>query len=142
MKILVVDDEPVSRRMLERIMQTFGDCSSVASGGEAIAAFEAAWASWAPFDLITLDVSMPEMDGTETLSQIRQRENAKHVPNDKRVKVVMVTARSDKPTVLTAIQAGCNDYITKPLQRETIAKKLARLWVPWGQPLVRTAMSR
>jgi two-component system chemotaxis response regulator CheY len=128
MKTLVVDDEVVSREILARIMQTFGEAVAAKNGKEALALFELAWENWSPFDVITLDVSMPDMMGTEVLAQIRHREQAKNVPEDKRVKVVMVTARADKHTVLAAIQAGCNEYITKPFQRDVIARKLLSLW--------------
>jgi len=138
-KTLVVDDEAVSRKMLERIMRSFGDCMAVNSGAEAIVAFEAAWHNWAPFDLVTLDVSMPDMLGIDVLKRIRHLEDTKQVPPEKRVKIIMVTAHSDKDTVIAAIQAGCNDYLTKPFHQASIAKKLLKLWTPWSDPVVRTA---
>lgn len=139
MKTLVVDDEAVSRKMLERIMRSFGDCMSVNSGAEAIVAFEAGWHNWTPYDLITLDVSMPDMLGIDVLKRIRQMEATKQVPAEKRVKIIMVTAHADKDTVVAAIQAGCNDYITKPFEQAIIAKKLLKLWSSWSDPIVRTA---
>jgi two-component system chemotaxis response regulator CheY len=54
-------------------------------------------------------------------------EREKNVPESKRVKVVMVTARTDKDTLMTSIQAGCNDYVVKPFDKATVAKKLAKL---------------
>jgi two-component system chemotaxis response regulator CheY len=128
MKILVVDDEFVSRRKMEQIMKNFGDCVAVATGAEAIAAFRDAWDRWAPFDLITLDVSMSDMDGTEVLYKIRQMEVAHDIVEQNRVKVMMATARSDKSTVATSIQAGCDAYILKPFDRDTVRETLAKVW--------------
>jgi two-component system, chemotaxis family, chemotaxis protein CheY len=128
MKILIVDDESVSRKKLERIMMSFGECMAVSSGAEAIKAFKDAWDQWAPFALITLDVSMPEMDGTETLFMIRQMESSKNVPDENRVKIIMVTARYDKSTIATSIQAGCNGYIIKPFDFETVSKEMKKCW--------------
>jgi two-component system chemotaxis response regulator CheY len=128
MKILVVDDESVSRRKMQQIMKSFGDCVAVASGAEAVAAFKEAWDRWAPFDVITLDVCMPDMDGTEVLFEIRRMEAAHDVFAQNRVKIIMVTAQSDKSTVVTSIQAGCDDYVIKPFDPDTVHKKVIRLW--------------
>ena len=59
MRILIADDDLVSRAKLQKIMSTFGACTAVTSGYEAIDAFKSAWDAWVPFDLIALDVLMP-----------------------------------------------------------------------------------
>ena len=59
MRILIAEDDVVSRTKLQKIMSTFGECVPVTSGHEAIDAFKSAWAAWTPFDLIALDVLMP-----------------------------------------------------------------------------------
>jgi len=79
MKILIVDDEFVSRKKMHKIVQNFGKCKVVDSGKAAISAFKTAWESWTPFDLITLDVSMPEMDGIEVVYKIREIEKENKV---------------------------------------------------------------
>ncbi len=127
MKILVVDDEMVSREKMKMIMNHFGECEAVENGAEAVEKFVGAWNGWSPYDLIALDVQMPEMNGVEVLNRIRALEREKSVPESKRVKVVMVTARSDKDTIMTSIQAGCNDYVVKPFDKTIVAKKLTQL---------------
>ena len=67
MRILVVDDELVSREKMKRIMSSLGECDEVTSGQDALKAFMDASAEQKQYDLITLDISMPEMDGTEVL---------------------------------------------------------------------------
>jgi CheY-like chemotaxis protein len=126
MRILVVDDEIASRRKLETIMREFGQCVAVETGTQALAAFKEAWELWRPFDVITLDVSMPGMDGTEVLNQIREMEKTKRVEKDKTATVFMVTAQSNKDTVVTSLQAGCDDYIKKPFKKEMILDKLKK----------------
>jgi len=108
-------------------MESLGECEAVESGSAAIAAFKKAWETWMPFDLITLDITMPEMDGTEVLYAIREIEKEKKIPIEKQVKILMATSHSDKDTVITSIQAGCDDYIVKPFDREVIIKKLEKL---------------
>lgn len=126
MKILVVDDELVSRKKMNLIMNGLGECVAVDCGNDAIATFEQAWENQSPFDLIALDIFMPEMDGKEVLSKIRQIESGRDVSWDKRVKIFMVTAQSDKDTIIDCVQAGCDDFISKPFDKSTIIKKLVK----------------
>ena len=127
MKILVVDDELVSREKIRRIMENFGPCKAVDSGEAAIAAFQEAWNSWSPFDLITMDISMPAMSGLETLQKLREIEKEKNVPKEKKVKIVMATSDADRDTVVTCLVDGCDDYIVKPFNQKTVEMKLGRI---------------
>ncbi|MBN1840943.1 MAG: response regulator [Deltaproteobacteria bacterium] len=124
MKILVVDDDYVVRKKLSTIMESVGKCESVETGEAAVEAFRRAWENWAPFDLIMLDISMPDMEGTEVLYTIRDMERKKNIPDDKKAKIIMVSGYSDKDTVITSIQAGCDDYIKKPFRRDVILQKI------------------
>jgi HD-like signal output (HDOD) protein/FixJ family two-component response regulator len=124
MRILVVDDELVSREKMKRIMSSLGECDEVTSGQDALKAFMDASAEKKQYDLITLDISMPEMDGTEVLKEIRSMENDTGIPKEDQVKIFMVSVSSEKDTILTCIKSGCNDYIMKPFTMETVAKKL------------------
>jgi two-component system, chemotaxis family, chemotaxis protein CheY len=134
MRVLVVDDELVSRKKMELIMRTFGECVAVDNGEAALKAFGDAIAKGEPFDLITLDVSMPDMDGTEVLYEIRKIEKKRKIPRGSWLKVIMVTAQSDKETVTLCIQVGCDSYITKPFDRAIIAKKLVELGMNVEKP--------
>ncbi len=67
MKTLIVDDERVSRAKMKKILESFGECEAVDSGKAAIDYFKRARENRAPFDQITLDIAMPDMDGTEVL---------------------------------------------------------------------------
>jgi two-component system chemotaxis response regulator CheY len=127
MKILVVDDESVSRKVLRKALEGFGQCEEAESGHEATHAFKRAWDESSPFDLLMLDLSMPEMDGTEVIRHIRNLEKELQVPNPGVAKIVMVTSHSEEDTVLACLRAGCNDFIVKPFDRDVLFKKLAKL---------------
>lgn len=127
MKTLVVDDELVSRKKMEAIVKNFGDCVTATSGKSAIVAFSKAWHEKAPFDLMTLDVSMPDINGMEVLARIREIENESKIAPDKRMKIIMVTSKSDNATVLSCLNSGCNEYIVKPFDMDTIQKKIEKL---------------
>lgn len=127
MKILVVDDQLVSRAKMEKILEGLGECEAVGTGELAIAAYKKAWENSAPFDLITLDISMPGIDGTEVLQVIREHQSQAGVTEEKRVKILVVTSSSDKDLVVTCIQAGCDDYVVKPINATVLTKKVKDL---------------
>ena len=135
MRILVVDDELVSRKKMEIIMSTFGECVAVDTGQAALKAFRDAIVNGKLFDLITLDVSMPDMDGTEVLYEIRKIEKRRNIPRKTWSKIIMVTAQSDKNTVTLCIQVGCDNYIVKPFDRPIVARKLAEIGMNTTAPV-------
>jgi diguanylate cyclase (GGDEF)-like protein len=103
--LLVVDDEVMNRDVLQRRLARVGyrvlTAESGASALEIVAAQRV--------DLVLLDVGMPEMDGIETLRKLRQSRSVSELP------VIMVTARDSSEDVVEALDAGANDYITKPV---------------------------
>ena len=127
MKTLVTDDELVSRNKLQKIMENFGESIAAENGKAAIARINEAFDKGARFDVITLDVSMPEMDGKEVLLAIRELERKKGLSKDEQIKVLMVSSNVEKDTIMTCIQAGCNDYIAKPVDKDKIINKLKKL---------------
>ncbi|MBU0988176.1 MAG: response regulator [Proteobacteria bacterium] len=133
MKILVVDDEIVSRTKMQTIMESLGECEAFSNGKEALTAFEKAMGSNLPFNLITLDIEMPEMDGTEVLHKIRAMEKERNIPNGKRAKILMVTAVSDKNSIVNCIQADCDDYIVKPFESKMIIDKVRKIVITGNQ---------
>lgn len=127
MKILIVDDELVSRRKMEIILREYGACDAVENGNAAIRSFTAALESGNLYHLVTLDISLPDMEGTTVLKMIRELEKGNAVPEDKRSKVLMVTAHGEQETVMTSISAGCDDYIKKPFTLERITRMLEKI---------------
>lgn len=117
MNVLIVEDEPVSREVLRKILSAREDCQiSIAQNGDE------AWALLDDpnryFDVVFLDISMPEPDGMEVLRRIRQS------PLLKSVYVVMCTASSDRATVAKAIQTGAQNYLVKPCNEAAVFAKL------------------
>ncbi len=117
----------VSRSKLQKIMSSLGIARLWTPGQAALDAFKEAWANWVPFDLITLDVMMPGMDGMETLWEIRSLEEEKKVAEKNRAKILMVTSQSERSVVITCVQAGCNDYLIKPFNLKMIKQKIEEL---------------
>ena len=65
MRVLIIDDDFISRRLVQRILSAYGDCEIAVDGVEAIRAFELAWDEGKPYDLICMDIVMPHIDGQE-----------------------------------------------------------------------------
>jgi HD-like signal output (HDOD) protein/FixJ family two-component response regulator len=124
MRILVVDDEIVSRKKMLKILGKFGECEVALTGTQAVEVFREALEKQTPFELITLDIMMPEIDGKQVLQHIREYEKQKDVPREQWVKVFMVTSATDRDTIISCVKTGCDEYITKPFSMETVMKKL------------------
>ena len=127
MKTLIVEDEFTSRALLREIVKRYGVPQIAMNGKEAVEAVRAAIQAGEPFDLICLDIVMPEMDGQEALKQIRQLEESWEVPPAERAKVIMTTALADRNTVVQAINAQCDYFLVKPIDGRVLLEELRRL---------------
>ena len=125
MKILVVDDEVVSRKKMMKIAQDFGACEGVQNGKAALEMIKTALEQWKLYDLITLDVAMPDMSGTQVLTLIRKMEEERGLLEEERAKILMVTSHSDMETVKACV-GKCNGYVIKPFNKEVMVDKLKK----------------
>lgn len=98
MKVLIVEDDFVSRRLMQGILSPYGICHVAVNGREAVEAFKIAINELDPYQLICLDIMMPEMDGHEALREIRRFEEEEGITS--RVKVIMTTALNDPQTIM------------------------------------------
>jgi CheY-like chemotaxis protein len=112
--LLVVDDNEVNRDLLSRRLVSAGYAvAGAASGPEALTALDEG-----RFDLVLLDVMMPEMDGLEVLRRIRARFGVGELP------VVMASALGDSRNLVDALRLGANDYVIKPLDMQVVLARL------------------
>ena len=126
MKILIADDNRISRKLLNQAFTGKAECEFASTGIEALNMYVQANDAGRPFDLIILDVLMPRMDGLEVLKRIRETETGKGVNGRDRIKIAMATRLDDRDTVLTAFRDQCDGYITKPYGPNSVQKELAR----------------
>jgi two-component system chemotaxis response regulator CheY len=73
MRILIVEDDFGSRRLMQKLVSDYGQCDVVVDGEEAVEAFRLAWEENSPYDVIFLDIMLPKMDGQEALRRIRTK---------------------------------------------------------------------
>ncbi len=127
MKALVVDDSRSMRAILTKQLRELGfEVVEAAGGADALRSLHAQ----GPFELVLLDWNMPEMDGQEVLTLIRSE------PKYKGVRVMMVTTESEMSQVSVALDAGANEYLMKPFDRDALLQKLILLGLdPSGRTL-------
>ncbi|MDQ7835861.1 MAG: response regulator [Humidesulfovibrio sp.] len=129
MRILIAEDDVASAQYMEGLMARFGDCHVVYDGEEAVSAFAAALEEGRPFQVVCLDIMMPQMNGQEALQQIRALELQAGVQNDHEAKVVMTTALGDVRSVMGAYKHGATAYVTKPILPEPFFETLRNLGI-------------
>ncbi|HEX5670107.1 MAG TPA: response regulator [Sulfuricurvum sp.] len=123
LKILVVDDSLIIRRNIAKMLEGMGHeiVAEAKDGNEAIACFT----KHTP-DLITMDITMPDMDGIEAVKEIMKSNRA--------AKIIMVTSHGQEEMVITAIKAGASGYVLKPVTAEKLRKAIERIF-PDAKPL-------
>jgi two-component system, chemotaxis family, chemotaxis protein CheY len=125
-KILIVEDDPITRKVLAKLLSQHGECTVASSGEEGFDRFTEALECAQPFSLISLDYMMPKMDGRTLLKKIRAVEKQRHEDPSK---VIMTTSVNDAPEVVRAFRYGCSAYITKPIQAEILFGELKNLGI-------------
>ena len=127
LNILVVDDDSASCELMQALLSDYGQCSNANNGAEAIKAVTKSLDDETPFDLICLDIMMPEVDGLEALKAIRQLEQEKGIAEADRAKVLMTTTASQVSKTMRAFHYGCSGYLVKPISKEKLAKEINKL---------------
>lgn len=126
MRTLIVDDDLTSRQLLKEILSKYGKCYLAATGGEAIETFRQAVRTGLYFDLVCMDILMPEMDGFTAVQEIRTVET-KDVPADACAKILMTTASNDLKNVLRSVREFCDGYLVKPIDTAQLVDRLKSL---------------
>jgi two-component system chemotaxis response regulator CheY len=124
MRILVVEDDYISRRLLVRYLEPYGTCEEAVNGHEAIDAIRRALAADRYFDLICLDIMMPGMDGQQALVRLREMEAENGRPLGQGAKVIMTSAMEEHQYILQALNASADGYVVKPIQKQSFLATL------------------
>jgi two-component system chemotaxis response regulator CheY len=127
MKILLAEDDFVTRKFMTSFLSKYGECDVTVDGMEAVDAFMMALEDGEPYDLVCLDIMMPVMDGYQALMGIRNLEKEQSIPPEKAVKVIMTTALNDEKNVKMAFELGCTIYSGKPIDQDKFEQALKKL---------------
>lgn len=112
--VLVVDDNKITTKLLRRYLEANGfEASEAYDGIDCLEKLELRLP-----DAVVLDVMMPRMDGYETVKRIKEQDHTKHIP------VVIVTALNDVTNQLKSIEAGADDFLSKPIEEKLLIAKV------------------
>ncbi|MBU2591378.1 MAG: response regulator [Nitrospinota bacterium] len=121
--VLIVDDDFVNRKLLTEILRDKAVCDTAANGAEAIQAYNLSIDEARPYDIILLDIAMPDIDGMEVLAKVRESEESAGIELGKGIPIIMVTAY--KEPLFDSFSQGCDDYIVKPIDPAELVSKMA-----------------
>jgi two-component system, chemotaxis family, chemotaxis protein CheY len=127
MKTLIVEDDFTSRLLLQELLKSYGPSHIAVNGKEAVEAVIAAMEVNEPYDLICLDIMMPEIDGQQALREIRLMEKAMGITGPDHMKIIMTTALGDRANVIKAVQQQCDCFLVKPIQKTKLLEELRKL---------------
>ena len=111
--VLIVDDEPMSRMLLESILESVFTCATVESGEEAISYCEANLP-----DLVLLDMNMPDIDGLDVCTALKASPETNHIP------VIFVTSTMDIESENACWEVGASDFVMKPVNASTLTHRI------------------
>lgn len=124
-RILVAEDNLLNQKVIAGLLRRLGlDCDMASSGREALQALQSQ-----NYDLVLLDISMPEIDGLTTARRIREREAALQIPG---IPIVALTAHAYEEDRRRCLEAGMNDFLAMPISLQTLSAVLNR-WLPVGR---------
>ena len=127
MRILLAEDDFVTRKFMTSFLSKYGECDVTVDGMEAVDAFMMALEDGDPYDLVCLDIMMPVMDGYQALMGIRNLEKERNITSENAAKVIMATALNDEKNVKMAFDLGCTVYSGKPIDQEKFEQALKKL---------------
>ncbi|MCK5564750.1 MAG: response regulator [Planctomycetes bacterium] len=127
LRVLVIDDDTVCRTRLKSILNEFFDVSFAEDGQAGLEEYIKTAEGGEPYDLITLDINMPRMNGHETLAAIRQYEEDHGVSGLDGIKIVMTTSEDDSKQIFKAFRQGCEAYVTKSGMGDKLLDEVAKL---------------
>lgn len=127
MRILIAEDDYVSRKFLNKFLSKFGECDVTVDGMEAIEVFMMGLEEEIYYDLVCLDIMMPEVDGIKALKTMRKLEEEKQVPKDKRAKIIMTTALNNTEKIFDSYDSGSEAYAVKPIDTDKLIDVMKKL---------------
>jgi len=127
MRTLIVEDDFTSRLLLQTFLGQYGECHIAVNGKEAVEAFRLARDRGQRYDLVCMDIMMPEMDGQAALSEIRAVEEAGGTLSTWGAKIIMVTALDDVKNVVQSFKSLCDAYLFKPIDTAKLLDHLRSL---------------
>jgi two-component system chemotaxis response regulator CheY len=128
MRVLIVDDDYYSRSFLEYILHPYAACDVAENGEEAVMSFERAIKDQKPYDLVCMDLRMPELDGSTAMREIRSVEKDHGIARDRQAKIIITSVLEDAEDTHNAMFLGdATAFLQKPIEEKALLTELKRL---------------
>lgn len=127
MKILVVDDNQTNRIIMNEMAGKFGSVDLAEDGNQAVEMAKNAILKNEYYDLIFMDIAMPERDGKDAVRIIRWLEEVKGFSQQEATKIIMTTAFDDRANILESFKNQCEAYLVKPITLNALKESLDKL---------------
>lgn len=129
LKTLIVEDDFATRHLEASVLSRFGLCDVAVDGREALDAFRSALEEKSPYDLVILDILLPELSGHEVLDGMRKLEDDRRIGGLDRAKIVVVSTVSEHQSIRQSFSGQADAYLIKPVTRKKIQQELSRLHI-------------
>jgi two-component system, chemotaxis family, chemotaxis protein CheY len=142
-RALIVDDSPIIRLLLQRILRSYGECEFAKDGQEAVDTYSRNLSDGPFFDLVCLDLGLPVISGADVLEKIRSLEIEKRSPV--KARILVITASSELLQVDAVQRQGADGYLVKPIDRQkldTYLKSFGFLQMPEGTESAESPIQR
>lgn len=126
-RALCIEDDTICQKRLDMIMRDFCRCDFADNGKLGFEKFKQALESGRPYELITLDIQMPEWDGHQTLKHIREYETQKGILGLDGIKVIMLTSQGTPEHIFSSFREGCEAYVFKSFMGEKLLDEMTKL---------------
>jgi two-component system chemotaxis response regulator CheY len=130
MRVLIAEDNFLNRKYISQFMSKFGDVDITADGAEAVNAFLTALETREYYDLVCLDIIMPNMNGVEALQTMRALEDEFQLEKESKAKIIMMSALNEREYIQKASELGCNGYASKPVSLEGLTEVMKKMNLP------------
>ena len=126
MKILIIEDDQFCQQMLSAQVSAYGECHSANDAGQAREKFQAALAD-EPYQLILLDLGLPEIDGLDLYREFQELEKNAGLKPDQIARIIVTTSETTPDVIEEAFDLGCSSYLMKPCTQTEIERELKKL---------------
>ena len=124
LRVLLVEDDFASRLLLQIFLSRYGECHVAVNGREAVQAVRSAFELGQRYDLVCMDILMPEMDGREAVRQVRALEEAHGIFSTEGAKIIMTTTVDDIKQVIRCFKELCDAYLMKPIDLAELLRQM------------------